>query len=169
MRNSIETSFKLKSADETGRITGYASVFSVEDRHGESVAKGAFVKTIMDAGGRFPLLWSHEPGSAIGAVTDLREDAKGLYFEGQLNPESGRFKELLWLLREKAVRGVSIGFQPIRERIEKGIRVFTEVRLIELSLVVSPACPGAEVTSLKSEESSELAEAIRQFVDACKK
>ena len=50
---------------KVGRFEGYLSVFGNEDRYGDIVEPGAFTRTIEQNGGRFPLLWFHDPAEPV--------------------------------------------------------------------------------------------------------
>lgn len=141
--------FQVKSVDEAGRFSGYASVFGIVDSYGDVVQKGAFKKTLLEQTS-FPLLWSHDVGNPIG-ICSGREDARGLYIEGELNLEVQRAREIHALMRQGAVRGLSIGYTTIKEdKDEEGNRLLKEIRLWEVSLVVFPANQAAMVIDVRS-------------------
>jgi uncharacterized protein len=70
---------------------------------------------------------------------------------GRLNLEVARARELLSLMREGAVDGLSIGYRA--ERVappgKGGIRRLLQVDLWEISLVTFPMLPQARVTAVK--------------------
>jgi len=136
--------------DEAGRFRGYASVWGVLDAYGDMVERGAFKKSI---GERkvFPLLWSHNINEPIGVVR-LEEDEYGLKVDGEINLDVQRGRELRSLLKQKAVNGMSIGFQTIKDKVDVGVRKLKEIKLWEISLVVFPANEKAVVEEIRGVE-----------------
>lgn len=159
MREHKAFPLQVKEVDtETGRFTGYAAVFGNRDSYGDVIEPGAFTKTISDKGGLFPVLWQHDPWEPIGSSTTMTEDEKGLYVEAEVSLEaSGRGPLAMDLLKRKAIRGLSIGFQVVQQQMDAGIRRLTEIKLWEFSVVTFPANELALVSGVKSER---LAEAL---------
>lgn len=153
---------------EAGIFEGYASLFGVPDLKGDAVAPGAFAASLARrraSGVR--LLWQHDPAEPVGAWLDLTEDSRGLRARGRLNLGVGRARELLALLREGSVDGLSIGFRAERARGSPGgaRRVLERVDLWEISLVTFPLLPGARVHAVertRRDEQAALAGAIRR-------
>jgi HK97 family phage prohead protease len=101
------------------------------------------------------MLFQHDPSEPIGIWLDLHEDATGLYARGRLIPEVARARELLSLLREGAVDGLSIGFRAAKARIDPRTRVrsLLAVDLWEISIVTFPLLAGARVRAVKQASS----------------
>ena len=61
-------------------------------------------------------------------------------------------REALSLLRQKALSGISIGYNSVRydTDVKSGVRRLYELKLYEASLVTFPACDGARVTDVKT-------------------
>ena len=55
-------------------------------------------------------------------------------------------------MKQGAVKGLSIGFETVKAKVDEknGTRTIKEIRLWEVSLVTFQACPGAEVSDVKS-------------------
>jgi uncharacterized protein len=142
------------TATEAGILTGYASVFNMQDSQGDVVLPGAFRQSLASwqQQGRMPaLLWQHDPRQPVGAMIALSEDGRGLQLEAQLALASGAGREAWELLRAGALDGLSIGFRTIRaERGPDGSRRILEAELWEVSLVTFPANPAARVTGVKA-------------------
>jgi HK97 family phage prohead protease len=138
---------ELKQLTDSGTFTGLASVYGVEDLTGDVVEAGAFNRTLADSGAERPLLWQHQ--SPIGVVR-LADSPTGLLAEGRLSMGLQLAKDALVLLKDGVVRGLSIGFQSVREEFKGDIRRLLEIRLWEISLVTFPALPEAQVLSVKS-------------------
>lgn len=154
----LDREIKLASADlshvdETGRFSGYASLFGVSDTGKDVVDRGAFAKTLS---GRPPsdvrMLFQHDPSDVIGTWTALEETDHGLRVEGQLCLDVARAREIYALMRSEALDGLSIGFRTIKGRKDPqtGIRHLIEVELHEISVVTFPMLPQARVTTLKA-------------------
>ncbi len=142
----------IKSVDTAGRFAGYASVFNVIDNQRDSILPGAFKKSLQDRANEIRLLWQHLSAEPIGVFERIFEDAKGLYVEGRLLLDVQRAREAYALLKSNAIRGLSIGYTPLRYTIdhETGARLISEVRLWEVSLVTFPANEAANITVVKS-------------------
>ena len=146
---------EIKAVNEDGLFSGYASVFEEIDSYRDIVKRGAFEKTLAESeskGRAVPILWQHDASKPIGVYTSLKEDERGLYVEGQLNMDVQQAREALSLLRQKALSGISIGYNSVRydTDVKSGVRRLYELKLYEASLVTFPACDGARVTDVKT-------------------
>jgi uncharacterized protein len=167
----IICAFEVKSQpdDNTGIITGYGSIFGNIDSYGDTVAKGAFRKTISEAksGAKsWPaMLLQHGGTSAedkmpVGIWLDMSEDSKGLRLTGKLaNTKRGKDTyELLKMRPRPALNGLSIGYRAKEYELHKAgqgpggaKRTLKEIELVECSLVTFPADQYARVTGVKAE------------------
>jgi uncharacterized protein len=145
---SVPAAVSELSAEE---FSGYASLFGVPDGGGDVVAKGAFAASLR----RIPpekvrLLYQHFAHEPIGVWEEIREDAKGLYVRGRLIPDVQRSREVMALIREGAVGGLSIGFKTIRATrdAKTGHRILNEIELWEISVVTFPLLRGSAVTAI---------------------
>jgi HK97 family phage prohead protease len=179
------------------KMSGYAAVFnqdtpirSWEGTFNERIAPGAFKKTLAE---RQPVMqFDHGRDSRFGSLpignfTTVREDAKGLYVEGDLFEHAAPIAEAI---RSGAVTGMSFKFGVVRDEWhdkngveitskrelqdmlwgdskdvhgnERGPlqRTIKEVRLAEAGPVVFPAYPQTSVgvRSLDDTEKAELME-----------
>ena len=143
---------EIKSIDAAGRFAGYASVFDHVDSQRDVVEKGAFTETLKDRVHDIKLLWQHQLVEPVGYFIRMFEDMRGLYVEGQLMLEVERAREAHALLQQGVVKGLSIGFTPIRYHIDPdtGVRHLTKVALYEVSLVTMPANAHSQVSVVKS-------------------
>ena len=146
---------EIKAVNQDGLFSGYASVFEEIDSYRDIVKRGAFEKTLADTeskGRAVPILWQHDASKPIGVYTSLKEDERGLYVEGQLNMDVQQAREALSLLKQKALSGISIGYNSVRydTDVKSGIRRLYELKLFEASLVTFPACDSARVTDVKT-------------------
>ncbi|MDR3179436.1 MAG: HK97 family phage prohead protease [Holosporaceae bacterium] len=142
----------LKSLEENGEISGYASVFRVIDGYGDSVEKGAFANAIREfKNGKKPkLLWQHDGNFPIGVITDIHEDDYGLFIKARLLFEIPKAKEVYALLKNKALDGFSIGYKIKDEYFDNNVHHLTNIELLEVSIVTFPACEKAVVSDIKA-------------------
>lgn len=148
----LDAVLELKMLGEDGRFAGYASVFEVVDSQRDMVHRGAFAKSIAGRLSQIKLLWQHAMGEPIGYFTAMFEDTHGLFVEGRLMLEVAKAREAYALLKAGVVRGLSIGYAPVRSRVDAqtGVRHLSEVELWEVSLVTFPANEAAQVTVVKA-------------------
>jgi hypothetical protein len=148
--------FDLKALDEKGSFAGYGSVFGNADSYRDVVMPGAFAASLADWQEREalpPILWQHNTDQPIGPFTSMAEDGNGLYVEGQLLiKDVQQAKEAYALMKAKAVRGMSIGYQTIEEMYDGKTNVnrLLEIDLWEVSIVTFPANVEATVSQIKS-------------------
>jgi uncharacterized protein len=151
--------------DDDGTIRGYGSTFGNVDTYGDTVAKGAFKKTIADAKGGacpWPVMLSQHGSNdqtPIGIWTYMDEDERGLKLKGRLAINTRRGADAYALLKMKprpAFNGLSIGYRAKDFELHKsGLgpngakRTLKAVDLVECSLVTFPADKFARVASVK--------------------
>ena len=142
----------LSDVTPAGTFEGYASLFGIADQGRDVVVAGAFKDSLMTRGARgIKMLWQHEAGQPIGSWEALVEDARGLRVRGRLNLDVARSREVLSLMREGAVDGLSIGFRTDRSTTDTktGIRSLQKIDLWEISVVTFPMLPQARVSAVK--------------------
>ena len=136
-----------------GGFEGYASLFGVEDQGRDVVMPGAFWASLARRGpANIRMLFQHDPAQPIGIWERIREDAHGLYVRGRLTPGVARAGEILALMRDGAVDGLSIGFRARKalRDARTGLRRLYEIDLWEISIVTFPMLPGARVSAVKA-------------------
>lgn len=135
-----------------GEFEGYASLFNVEDLAGDIVMPGAFRQSLRERGVRgVKMLWQHDAAQPVGAWLSIVEDHRGLKVKGRLNLASAKAREVLALMRDGAVDGLSIGFRArvARRDAASGTRRLYKLDLWEISLVTFPMLPQARVDAVK--------------------
>ncbi len=145
---------KIGTIAEDGTFSGYASLFGVTDLANDSVVKGAFAKSLSARGiSGVRMLFQHDPAEPIGHWLEIREDFRGLFVKGKLSLGVKRSREVLDLMRSKALDGLSIGFRTVKARKDAGsnIRHILEADLWEISIVTFPMLPTARVAQVKSQ------------------
>ena len=150
-------------------IAGYASLFGLRDKGGDTVLPGAYaasLRRMAARGAKVRMLWQHDPAQPIGSWDAGQEDATGLHVKGRLLPDVARAREAQALLEAGAVDGLSIGYRTLRaEPVPGGGRKLIELDLWEVSLVTFPMQPEARV-STKSDTLAEIAALTARLRDA---
>jgi HK97 family phage prohead protease len=139
---------ELKSIDDAGAFEGYASLFHREDLGRDVVLPGAFRASLRARGtSGIKMLFQHDPAEPIGVWDEIREDGKGLYVRGRLATGVRKARDVLQLMRQGALDGLSIGFKAIRGQRDpkNGVRRLIEVDLWEISIVTFPMLADARV------------------------
>ena len=151
----------VAETDEAWVVTGYASIFNNRDLGDDIVLPGTWTKSIesMRETGRMPLfLFNHKMhyDAPIGAVVDLREDKRGLWFKSEL-PKDDSFVagRIVPQLKRRGLKGVSVGYRCRDFDRKDGARLIKRADLIEISIVNLPMNPLASVETVKSERLGE--------------
>lgn len=150
-----------------GCFEGYAAVFHNIDSKGDMIEAGAFAASLAarkrEGRGLPPMYKMHGAAMGgspepIGVWEEMVEDANGLRVKGRLvgmDTDQGEWNYAL--LRDGALKGLSIGFRVMPRGSRKGsgrpgdpLRYLTAVDLQEVSLVDDPANAMAQVYSVKS-------------------
>ncbi len=148
--------FHMKQLSEMGTFRGYASIFNHLDHEKDRVLPGAFssfLKNLKTKNDYPKMLWQHNPSWPIGRWQKIEECPEGLYVEGRLFLELEKAREAYFLLKEKVIDALSIGYKVVRSGAGKGCRLLEELLLLEISLVTFPANPRARILEVKQEPS----------------
>jgi HK97 family phage prohead protease len=160
---SLGVTFAVKSIDQKARrFAGLASTWEL-DLGNDVIHKGAFAKTLNDWRGAkkrtIHLLDSHKRESVddvLGKMVSASETDAGLEAEFEMR-DTKSAADALDAIVGGFIDGLSIGYQPITFEHEKAntgktIRHLKEIKLHEISLVVSPMNEGARIdpSSVKS-------------------
>lgn len=160
LRKTLDVPFEFKEVTDQGKFSGIASIYGAVDLGGDVVERGAFAKTLSD-NPVVPILWQHNPHEVIGEGK-IRSTREGLMVEGELDIETDAVALKAYnKMRKKRVKGLSIGYQSVKEDFKNNIRHLQEVKLWEISVVTFPMLPGAQVTGVKSID--EIKEFLEQF------
>jgi HK97 family phage prohead protease len=145
----------LRDVSRNGRFEGYASLFSREDLGRDVIVPGAFRETLARRGARgIRLLYQHDPAEPIGTWDRIHEDARGLFVRGRIMSEVTRGREVLALMHEGAIDGLSIGFHATKAHRDRrtGIRRIETIDLWEISVVTFPMQPEARIRTMTDRE-----------------
>lgn len=141
---------EIRMQGERG-FEGYASVWGSVDSYGDTVAQGAFRKTLAERGMPKMYFGHRSDMLPIGKWTKAEEDDRGLFVRGELTPGRAFADEVYASLKHGTIGGLSIGFWDRgSEEIEGGGRLLKEIELVEVSVVNEPAEKLARITSVKS-------------------
>lgn len=155
MNNRAYSLLEIKAVETVNGKRTFRGIASTPeaDRAGDIVEpKGAQFKLPL------PLLWQHDAHQPIGWVTSAKVTDKGIEVEGEVaspvqdGPLKTRIEEAWQMLREKLVRGLSIGFRSIESALIDGTYSmrFMKWEWLELSAVTIAANQSASITSIKS-------------------
>jgi hypothetical protein len=151
--------FEVKKLAESGEFEGLAAVYGNVDSIGDVIEAGAFARTLAASKER-PLLFNHR--DPVGIV-ELTDSSAGLIAKGKLSLGVQQAKDVYTLVRDRVVKGLSIGFETVKSDWRGEIRHLLEIKLWEVSLVTFPANPLATVTDVKSLDYSRVERALSEF------
>ncbi len=137
-----------------GTFHGYAATWDVDSER-ERFVRGAFAKSIMERVSVIPAMIRHFRDGAdvmeqIGMLTGAHEDEIGVAVSGKYLED-----ELSQSIRGKVkagVRGLSVGYKVLQDRVVDGIREITEAVLLEVTITNRPTNKLAGITHAKSDE-----------------
>jgi HK97 family phage prohead protease len=140
---------------EDGRtLYGMAVPYGVETRIGRYTEKfvfGAFADARPED---VPVLATHDHEDLpVGRAITLTEMPAGLKTELRVS-QTRRGDELLELVKDGAVTGLSVGFVPVEDRWNPARTVVERIRakLVELSLTAFPQYQDARILAVRSED-----------------
>lgn len=102
--------------------------------------------------GRIKLLAQHEPNNPIGRAQSFSNEGEFIYGSFKIS-SSSKGTDYLTLAAEDLVSGLSVGVEVIASLPNDDYLLVTSARLIEVSLVESPAFENAIVTSVAASSS----------------
>lgn len=157
-------SCEVRAADDADQriVEGIAVPYDVPTDVGgirEVIAAGA-----LEADEPIQLFWSHDHrtgGMPVGRVIEHRDVAArgdqpaGKWFRARIS-RTPKGDELLELLRDGVITGLSIGFDPIdvAHELRDGVETLVHTRAVwrEVSAALAPVYPDARVTEVRSRE-----------------
>jgi HK97 family phage prohead protease len=159
----------LKMQGDSGKFTGYASVFGGVDSYGDTIVKGAFAETLK-GNGMPKMFYNHQWDMPVGKWTLAKEDDHGLYVEGELTPGHSKAGDVRAAMKHGTIDGLSIGGYIQKgdfDETETGRIVRKWGNLMEISPVVFPAdnAARADTTNMKSADVLEIIEHIESLRD----
>ena len=145
----------IKMDADTGKFSGYASVFGGVDSYGDTIVRGAFESTLRKA--KPKMFYNHAWDMPIGKWDVVKEDETGLYVEGHLTPGLSLAADVRAAMGHGTLDGLSIGGMLKKgdwEDTEGGRVIRKWSNLMEISPVVFPADSAARIdlSSVKGEQ-----------------
>ena len=133
---------EFKLAGDTGKFSGYASVFGGVDSYGDTIVRGAFDYTLRN-NGKPKMFYNHEWDMPIGKYTVAKEDDHGLLVEGELTPGLSKSADVRAAMLHATLDGLSIGgylkVGDWEDSADGGRVIRRWTNLVEVSPVVFPA------------------------------
>lgn len=167
MNKTLDFNLEIKSADDEGTFSGYASPFGgPADSYGDIIMPGAYADSLAAhrRQGTMPLmLWQHDTAEPIGVWREFHEDGKGLWGKGQLLRGVQKADEAYIRLKAGAVRGLSIGFREVEAEPDGPVRRLKKLDLLEVSIVSFPAAKRARIDEVKANLVTDLGERFRDW------
>ena len=164
MKKIIECPMELKAIGDTGTFSGYASIFGNVDSGGDIMERGAFKEFHKTRDGKVLILYQHSSRDPIGKA-DVRQDDKGLYFDGQLVMDDAIARKAYSGMKAGTIDAMSFGFDVLpggATITEAGIRKVTAVKLWEISPVTFGMNELARIEAVKA---AQQVTNIREFED----
>jgi HK97 family phage prohead protease len=152
MDNEIRCALAELRAEDEGIFEGYIVTWNSVDSYNSTFQRGAFKKTLEERRDKIKVLYNHEKGTVIGVPEEIREDETGVWVRGKLITTVQKAADTYELMKAGAINTLSFGFQAVKQRFERGIRVITEVRLMEISPVVFEANETAKIMNVRSDD-----------------
>jgi uncharacterized protein len=150
------TDVDLKMDGESGKFSGYASVFGGVDSYGDTIVKGAYESTLRSHGK--PLMYLEHSWSSfvsngagllpIGKYITIKEDDHGLLVEGELTPGMSVSADVGAAMRHGTINGLSVGGYVKKgdyDETESGRVIRKWSHLVEVSVVAMPADSAARI------------------------
>lgn len=141
-------SCSIKLDGDTGKFSGYASVFGGVDSYGDTILRGAFDYTLRN-NGKPKMFYGHQWDIPVGKWVVAKEDDHGLYVEGELTPGLTKASDVHAALKHETLDGLSIGGYLKKGDWEDGADGGRIIRrwssLVEVSPVVFPADAAARI------------------------
>ena len=154
MAQKSRLKLEIKEITAEGSFEGLLSAYGNVDGGGDVVEPGAYKKTLKEQGQTRPLLWQHKTDVPIGQLT-LEDRADGLWCKGQLLMELQTAKDAYLLMKARIVKGLSIGFESVKDSVTAGVRHLNEIKLYEGSVVTFPMNDFALITSVQQLKAGE--------------
>lgn len=141
----------LKMDGDSGKFSGYASVFGGVDSYGDTIIKGAFTDTLKENGQ--PKLFLEHSWAAGGALLPIgkcecKEDDYGLFMLGELTPGLALADDVRAAMKHGTIDGLSIGGMVKAGDFEEkgGQRTIKRWhKLLDVSVVAHPADGSARI------------------------
>lgn len=164
---AIELEKFYKGKDSVGTegviIEGYASTKDL-DRGGDIVEPTAFADTLGEFMENPLITYMHDWGNPVGRVIAARITESGLWVRGFISKTATTAVELI---KEGILRGFSIGYEIVEEKMVKDVRHILKLKLYEIAIVTIPMNAQTLFTVAKALRNGASPEAIKMLVKEC--
>jgi HK97 family phage prohead protease len=168
LRETKVLKLDIKSLSEAGEFEGEASTYGNIDLGGDIVEPGSMKDSISESNGRVFLLADHDVRQRVG-VAYISDGAKSLSVKGVINMAKDRatelYNEMKFYLEHGLQLGLSIGYDVLDHKWEKGIRHLKKLKLWEVSVVTFPMNPYAVVRNTKAWEGKDMELKVAGFME----
>ena len=161
---------QIKTDGETGKFSGYASVFNSIDNGGDTILPGAYKKTLETNGLPKMFLQHKSSDLPIGKWLKAQEDDHGLWVEGELTLGMSRANDTYAALKHGTLDGLSIGYGLSKNDYEyvtgsdASRRIIKNITLLaEVSPVVFPMETQARIDLNSVKSGIDSIETVRDF------
>ena len=142
--------FEIKQLSDSGLIEGMLAGFGNVDHGGDKLLPGCLTKSLAARTTPLPMLLCHDQKRPIGAWTEWKDTAEGLFVKGKITLASSSGAEAYALALDGGLTGLSIGWKGGRGTTDgSGTRIIAEAELIEGSLVPCPMNDRTRITAVK--------------------
>jgi HK97 family phage prohead protease len=158
-RRYVTQQIEERSEGGQNYVRGHAAVFNSSSGTNlawvETIAPGAFAKSIADPSNDCICAINHDPNQILGrrknGTLQLKEDGIGLFFQNLL-PDTSYARDLLANIRNRNIKGCSFSFVPkVQEWSRDGngnrTRELREVSLVDVSCVTNPVYEATDLSS----------------------
>ena len=151
--NKIERCQLKFDSKDNGVFEGYASVFDSTDKVGDTIAPGAFTKSL-ESGNTIKMFVNHNQHEVpVGDWDSMEQDSHGLKATGRIDLNHKDGLTVYSALKRKAMDGLSIGFTMGDGDFEQKAdgRIIKNMTLMETSIVSFPCEGGARIEAVKAD------------------
>lgn len=141
--------FDVSKGAVTAVVTSFKNLDVVNDR----ILPGALDDYLKGFGGGLPMLFQHTSNEIIGVWNKLSIEGDKVIGNGQIFSEVSKGSDTMVLMSKGLIGATSIGFTSSDyDKNEDGGIDFKKIELKEISMVMKPANPKAQVISAKNDE-----------------
>ena len=138
---------------QKGEIEAVVTSFKNFDVVNDRILPGALDSYLKGFDNPLQMLYQHDKNEIIGEWSKFTIKGDLVIGEGQIYPEVSRGGDSIALIRRGQIGATSIGFTAKEyEQNDKGGIDFEDIKLVEVSLVKSPANPKAQLLSAKNDD-----------------
>lgn len=162
MLKTHDFALETKAVGGAGEVEGLAVGYGNLDRGGDIVLPGAISASITRKSA-LPMLMYHDQKRPVGVWTSFAEVSEGLLVKGRFSMSTELGREAHALVKDGALRGLSMGYVTLKEQKVGKANHLIEVDLHEVSLCTIPMNEKTLITDVKSILDAGKLPTIREF------